>query len=410
MTYAMVLPLITVFGCLVVGCAESSTAQRAIAEYHAGRYTAAQQILDPLARQTDGDFVLNNVRLGSTMLAQGKLDEAEAAFERACEVINSAGINKGAREVAALTVSERAKIWKGEPFERAMASFYLGLICQKRGDYGNAKAAFENALFKLQDYDKAGSATQCAESDFVIAHLMLGRCCQRLNDQAAARAWFSRASSIRPQVSTIADYDVQQRSNVLLIIDYGHGPQRDYVYSGRATTSVPGNTTTTPYAGEFKGFAPRPADVGSVPQPQITIDEVLAVPASLTIPPIDLLQMAQQKRWQALETIQKVRSNTVDVVTFLGGPVGIVVGTIAHIVTDPDDRQWGMLPRTVFIVPLRLEPGHHAIDISFPDGSTPSARVQVETSATGDVVAYARMTPPFQPLPIKYTEALEAMQ
>ena len=47
---------------------------------------------------------------------------------------------------AAAVLAEKLKVWKGEPFERAMVNFYLGLIYYIQQDYGNARAAFENAL------------------------------------------------------------------------------------------------------------------------------------------------------------------------------------------------------------------------------------------------------------------------
>jgi hypothetical protein len=58
-------------------------------------------------------------------------------------VINAGGVNSGGRAVAAVWINEKLKIWKGEPYERAMASFYLGLVYYIRHDYGNARAAFE---------------------------------------------------------------------------------------------------------------------------------------------------------------------------------------------------------------------------------------------------------------------------
>ena len=71
---------------------------------------------------------------------------------------------------------EKIKVWKGEPFERAMANFYLGLIYYMRHDYNNARGAFENALFKLRDYgegkDKKDEYRR-VESNFALACVML---------------------------------------------------------------------------------------------------------------------------------------------------------------------------------------------------------------------------------------------
>ena len=97
----------------------------------------------------------------------GRFGDAEAGFYRAYEVINSMGVNAGGRSLGAVLVDEKIKVWKGEPFERAMANYYLGLVYYMRHEYDNARGAFENALFKLRDFsgddDKKGREV---ESDF----------------------------------------------------------------------------------------------------------------------------------------------------------------------------------------------------------------------------------------------------
>src|SRR5215217_1676062 len=137
------------------GCAVNRAqrdAEQAIADYHVGNYGSAQKKLAPLSGKTDENFVLNNLRLGSVALANYDLDAAEGAFLRAYEVLNSVGVNDGGRTLGAVLVSENIRIWRGEPYERAMANFYLGLVYYMQHDYANARAAFENALFKLRDY------------------------------------------------------------------------------------------------------------------------------------------------------------------------------------------------------------------------------------------------------------------
>src|SRR5205807_8051909 len=157
------------------------------------QFSEAEGRLMPLADKTDENFVLNNCRLGSAALADYDLDEAETAFLKAYEVINSVGVNEGGRSLGAVLVDEKTKIWKGEPYERAMANVYLGLIYYMRHDYNNARAAFENALFKLRDYGEGSDKKdeyRPVESNFALACIMLGRCFQRLGREDLARANF----------------------------------------------------------------------------------------------------------------------------------------------------------------------------------------------------------------------------
>jgi len=139
---------------LLTGCASRSESlgKNGVRAYFDGDLSSARDVLLPLANKTDESYVLNNLRLGSTALLALDLPRAEGAFYRAVEVINSGGVNDPAREFSAYAFYEGLKVWKGEPYERAMASYYLGLSYYLRGDYGNARASFENCLFKLADY------------------------------------------------------------------------------------------------------------------------------------------------------------------------------------------------------------------------------------------------------------------
>src|SRR5436309_2660251 len=123
------------------------------------------------------------------------LDAAESAFLNAYEVINSTGVNSGGRGAAAAIINEKMKVWKGEPFEKAMVNYYLGLVYYMRHDYENARAAFENSLFKLRDYGESKNKDdeyRKVESDFALGYLMLAKSFQRLGDEQAARKNFDR--------------------------------------------------------------------------------------------------------------------------------------------------------------------------------------------------------------------------
>src|SRR5271155_976326 len=79
------------------GCqsAESQQSHAAVDLYFSGDGAGAEQTLQPLATKTDENFVLNNVRLGSSAVMLYDLEQAETAFLRAYEVINSVGVNNG---------------------------------------------------------------------------------------------------------------------------------------------------------------------------------------------------------------------------------------------------------------------------------------------------------------------------
>ncbi|MGN6506807.1 MAG: hypothetical protein ACTHM6_14730 [Tepidisphaeraceae bacterium] len=388
-------------GALAVGCQqprEVTQAHRAVNDYFNGDFPTAIRKLEPLANNTDENYVLNNLRLGSTALVSYDLPDAEAAFLKAWEVINAGGVNSGARSAAAVVVDEKLKIWKGEPYERAMASFYLGLVYLVQNDLNNARASFENSLFKLRDYasdkdEKAGYTEQ--ESSFVLADILLGRCWLRLNRPDLAQQSFDRAIKYRPDLASLANAQTQAQSNVLLVVDYGYGPRK-----------VRDNDGTT------LRFVPDPITAGPIPRPTVFVDGAVYPTDDTTLPTIDTIAMAQQRRWQSIDTIRVTkdvlgtgliaggagyglyranqRNFRLEDAAIAGGL--IAAGALLRAGSDVDVRQWEMLPRTVFLVPLRLPPGVHDITVSFPIvGGLQQTWQGLAVPSQGDATYYFRM-------------------
>jgi len=388
----LLLPLLaTLTGC--VASRRSIDVQNAVTDYYSGAYDRAADVLRPMARATDEDFVLNNVRLGSAALGDYDLDQAEGAFLRAYEVMNAFGVNTGGRTLGAVLVSESIKVWKGEPFERAMAHFYLGLVYYMRGDWNNARAAFENALFKLRDYgterDRRDQYRE-VESNFVIAHLMLGKCWQKLGRDDLARANFGRVAELQPYLRSLADFDRNAGANVLLVVDYGYGPHK--------------HTTGD---GSIVGFGPTRYEAGPIPPPRLLVDGRPFDINTIDHPPIDLLALAQERRWQSIDTIRAIKSALGTGLMVAGAYQGtrrnrddrdmaaagvlILAGALLKASSGADLRQWEMLPRSTFVLPLRLKPGHRDVTVEFPGGYHQTWR-NLTVPETGEATYYMRLT------------------
>ncbi len=389
---------LTLLVTLLPGCGPTQNemrAQHAVEAYLAGDFRQAVDRLRPLADNTDENFVLNNCRLGLAALADYDLGESESAFLKAYEVINSVGVNDGGRSLGAVLVDEKLKIWKGEPYERAMANFYLGLVYYMRHDYNNARAAFENALFKLRDYgddkDKKDDFRR-VDSNFALASLMLGRCWQRLGREDLAAANFQRATAFNPSLASLADSRAQGQSNVLLVVDFGRGPRK-----------------ITNFDGAIVGLGPTPAEEGPVPEPVVQVDGTPFPLAGLNRPPVDLLALAQDRRWQSIDTIRTVKSalgtgliaaGAIDGLTDdrhrrIGMDLALIgAGLLLKATSQADVRQWEMLPRTVFLLPLKLSPGKHDITVRFPGARGLSqAWRDLVVPTEGEATYYMHMQP-----------------
>lgn len=388
---------------LFTGCAatkEEKQARRAVEDYVYADYAKAAGRLRPLADKPDENFVLNNARLGSVALADYDLVTAESAFLNAYEVINSTGVNSGGRGAAAAIINEKMKVWKGEPFEKAMVNYYLGLVYYMQHDYENARAAFENSIFKLRDYGEGKDKDdqyRKVESDFALGYLMLAKSFQRLGDDQAARKNFDRVIELRPKLRGLANYKRNLESNVLLVVDFGYGPRR--VADGMD--------------GAFVGFGPKPEEAGPVPLPRVLVNgRQVTGPrtAHYDLPPVDLLELAQQKRWQDIDTIRATKSILGTGLIAAGGyeayrygrhgdsrdayaAAGLLAaGLLLKASSQGDVRTWEMLPRTSFVIPISLAPGKYDITVDFPEsqGLTQTWR-NLEVPERGEATYYVRM-------------------
>jgi tetratricopeptide (TPR) repeat protein len=382
---------------LLTGCQQDNTLYYARYYYQEGAYPQAEALLKPLAKKTDENYVLNNVRLGSTAMPIYDLPTAESAFLSASEVINSSGTNDAGRALGAAIVGENQKIWKGEPFERSMCNYYLGVLYYIRHDYNNSRAAFENALFKLRDYGDPDHPDQYTEyeSDFTLGYLMLGKCYQHLNRPDLAKNMFDKAVQIRPDMAAVAQ-GLAAQDNVLLVVDWGWGPLK---------------ITTVDHA--FAGWGPRPEQAGPIPLPLVLVDGYSQPLTAQPYPLIDLLALAQDHKWQNIDTIRAVKSVAGKALMGVGafealhgsGATGhryngndlatglalMAAGALIDASSQADLRQWEMLPRTVFLLPMNLPPGKHDITLRFATGEEQTWHGLIAPPPGGEETYYYRM-------------------
>jgi tetratricopeptide (TPR) repeat protein len=100
------------------------------------------------------------------------------------------------KENAAAVSNEGLKVFKGEPFERAMLCTYLGMLSYMEGDYNNARIFCANA-----DMEDATTEEDMKDyrQDFQIAHYWLGRAYMKLGESDNARIAFRKASARVPR-------------------------------------------------------------------------------------------------------------------------------------------------------------------------------------------------------------------
>jgi tetratricopeptide (TPR) repeat protein len=382
---------------ILAGCAPTKdeiNARVGVDSYMSGNFAGAVRNLEPLANKENENYVLNNLRLGASALATYDFDTAETAYVKAYQILNATKVNDAGREARATWLLESNKVWRGEPYERAIANLQLGMIYYQARDYGNARGAFENALFKLRDYadPKKPESYNEHESDFAVALLMLGRTWMQLHNPDESRRYFNLAVQYRPELKPLAEALADPKNNALLYVEFGFGPRK-------IEEGMDGNAL---------GFFPSPGQVGPVPPMQATIDGSPREVSAFDEPLFDSIVMAQDRRWQKLDTIRKTKSylGTGLMVAGAGATIygadrrdggtaavglGVMaVGALLKASSAADTRSWEMTPRSVFVIPLHVEPGKHDITVAFPGGLT-QTWCGLEVPSDGEATFYYRM-------------------
>jgi len=363
---------------------DSPQIQNAVTNYYVGDYKQAEEVLAPLAQHTDENYVLNNCRYGSCALAAGDLQQAQQAFLVAYRLMNSSNVNSNGRAFATVVFYEGIKVWLGEPFERAMAQYYLGLTYLLQGDYDNARAAFQNSLFGLRKYadtdDKDIPPSQQydqIESNFVLGYFGLGVCYLESGDKDLANANFKRAEQLNPSIEPLVQQMLQPNTNALLFVDYGQGPQR----------------RSEGWYGEQTVFGPPPWQVGPIPPAYVWDNGKYLDTTAAGM--VDTLALAQDKRWLTMDTVRETKAvvgtglmagglgaaaygaNRNNGTIALAGLGAMLAGAALAASSHADTRYWELLPRTVYAIPAVLPQGNNSIQVAVRDRSTSVLNVNI---------------------------------
>lgn len=170
-----------------------------------------------LFEEGERNKVLNLMEIGVTAYRAGYHDEAKRALEQArIEIETVYSDTEAARKARSIWYEEAEKDFKGEPYERAMVYFYLGLLYLEEADYGNARASFLSGL--LQD---AFAEEKQNSSDFAVFLYLAGWSALQMGSDELARQHFEELKLYRPDVPL-----PDGGANTLLIAETGLSPRK----------------------------------------------------------------------------------------------------------------------------------------------------------------------------------------
>lgn len=204
------------------------------------------------SKLSDKQYLLDRERLLVVTMADGLPEHAEPLANRVYEVLRIQGLNAD-KTVPSVVISDGVRVWKGEPFEQAMAYAMIAIQKGSIGDWGNMRAAAENSLFLLRDFgvNEKGerlSTLEIAEraaakgdaegddyidhgyvaspTDFALGYMLHGIASHALGRAQEASDNFAAAVGLRPGLQAVVDEITSGRADTVLIVDAGRGPSK----------------------------------------------------------------------------------------------------------------------------------------------------------------------------------------
>lgn len=210
---------------LCAGCASSrdgsAGAARLFADYRFPRTREAFRP-DAYAEPLHENSLLALSQLGMAALADGDTDESTYALRRSYELIESAQINDPARAAAATLLSDKNRVWKGEPGEQAVTLYAFGVASALAGNWEDARIGARAATRRLRDY--AGTDPDAPiDTDFTAAYLLEAVADAVIRKDSAAR---ELAVASDPRAEAIAGAIGEHRFNTVVFVDAGMGPRK----------------------------------------------------------------------------------------------------------------------------------------------------------------------------------------
>ena len=302
---------------IVTGCAQNEVkpldidSNASILEYH-----------KPVVPVGNTNYALNELMRGLLFFDLGDYLDSDVRFANACSVMEQITGDKG-RETAAVVLDERAKTYKGEPYERATAYFYRGLCRYRLGDYSGALAAFRHSL--ACDGETRTDKQEELE-DFSVSQFMAAFCYERLGERANAQTALNiaRKYSLDNQYLTPSSL----AKNFVAVVGVGEGP---YFIAG----GFSGRKITSPECPEVKV--------------ELFLDDELLGNADEIM---DLLVQAKSQKWGEADTARVAR---------VIGKAMLEAVTGVRIREQADIRCWWGLPRKFFIITADVPPGTHTV-------------------------------------------------
>lgn len=171
-----------------------------------------------MAAVGERDRVLFDYRFAASALRAGDYEEAKARLDDAIARIGGIITNDAdAARARGLFSAESSKTFIGEPYERAMAYFYRGILYWRDGQPDNARACFRSG--QVIDSDPTH---ENYDADYVLLDYLDGLASAKLNADGSDA--YARAQAHAGPANPLPPFNPS--ANVLVFAEYGYGPRK----------------------------------------------------------------------------------------------------------------------------------------------------------------------------------------
>jgi tetratricopeptide (TPR) repeat protein len=333
------------------------------------------------------DRPLYTLQAGLAAFAEGQRDQSAGLFDNALNGIEAMYANtESAARARSLWYEEGAKEFKGEPYERAMAYYYRGLLYLGAGDYENARASFRSG--QLQD---AFAEEDQNRSDFAVLMLLEGWASQLNGDAGMARDSYAELAALRPKLPAPGS-----GANVLVVAELAGSPRKlsDGIENSEIVYRRPKRTPER-HASLTIGGKPLALDL---------VEDVYYQAATRGGRPIDSVIRGKARFASTTGEIGSVLAGVASEGSLIaaanGGGGGRALGAVAaagavlslfsaNVKPRADVRYWANLPETLHVAALRFDGDLNAVQVSLTDDkgqpvASDTLRIQTFRDARGN--------------------------
>ena len=361
---------------------QEAAADQARQEFFGGRYDEAVTLLEPMCQERTTSQPLYLSEIGTVYLARNDKANAKRYLLETYTCLDEFLDPSSEKKAMSLWGAEAEKVYKGEPYEQATLSLFVGLLLLEEGDVDNALSCFKTGQLCDSDVEN-----EQYKSDYGLLQLLEAKCYQLRGEQTSSDQFVRKAlgsfANTHPLLQTseietadakrrlIRQYDsyygpLVQPYNTLLLIWTDRSPEMRRVGAyGEQRVLAKNSLTETHCEISVDGSSRHEAIRGfaditfqATTRGGREMDNVLAGQAEF--------KAASHQMGNALIDMADDISHPYMAIGLLAaGLVSHGIGAATNV--EADIRCWKTLPDEIRVVPLQLAPGTHRIHVDYYD-------------------------------------------